>query len=82
MSSRSVGRISGQPRKEASPLQRRGVLASAGGLGAAAIAARLLPGTAPSAVTAPAAAAAKVVDTDGGYRLTPHVARYYETTRS
>jgi hypothetical protein len=60
------------------PLQRRGLLIGAGVAGVAAVAAKTLP-VAPTAVAAaaaqPAAAAA------AGYQLTPHVLRYYETTK-
>ena len=60
------------------PTQRRGFLLAlgAGGLGAAAIAARSLTGN------APAAAAADAADSAGdGYRVTDHVKRYYQTTK-
>jgi hypothetical protein len=62
------------------PLKRRGLLLGAGAAGAAALAARALPGAAPVANAAVAAQAA--VDTAGGYQLTPHVLRYYETARA
>ncbi len=59
-------------------LKRRGLLLGAGVAGAAALAAKALPGTA----TEVAAVAVKpAVDTAGGYQLTPHVLRYYETTK-
>ena len=62
------------------PLKRRGLLVGAGVAGAAALAARALPGAAPAA---PAVAVApKVIDTAGGYRESAHVLRYYETTRA
>jgi hypothetical protein len=62
------------------PLKRRGLLVGAGIAGAAALAAKALPGAAP---VAPAVAVApKVIDTDGGYRESAHVLRYYETTRA
>jgi len=53
----------------------------AGVAGAAALAVKVMPGqtVAPSAV---AAAAKPAVDTAGGYQLTQHVLRYYETTRA
>ena len=62
-------------------LDRRVVLAGAGGVGALALAAAVLPaGNAPGAV--PAAAATKPLpDTAAGYRLTEHVQRYYKTAR-
>ncbi|MGA0611808.1 formate dehydrogenase [Caldimonas sp. KR1-144] len=64
-------------------LGRRGVLLGAGVAGVAAVAvAKLAP-------QAPAAAAGKAVETvadageaqEGGYRLTAHVQRYYQTTK-
>jgi hypothetical protein len=62
------------------PLKRRGLLLSAGAAGAAVLAVKALPAAAP---LAPVAAAAKpVVDTAGGYQLTAHVQRYYDTTRA
>jgi hypothetical protein len=64
----------------ANPLKRRGLLIGAGAAGAAALAVKVMPGAAP--VTAAAMAATTVVDTAGGYQLTPHVLRYYETTRA
>lgn len=65
----------------ASPLKRRGLLIGAGAAGAAVLAAKALPGAAPAAAPL-AVAAKKVVDTQGGYQITDHVLRYYETTRS
>ena len=64
----------------ANPLKRRGLLLGAGAAGAAALAVKALPGAAPAATAAvvPKAAA----DTAAGYRLTPHVLRYYETTQA
>jgi hypothetical protein len=59
-------------------LKRRGLLLGAGVAGAAALAVKALPGTA----TEVAAVAAKpALDPAGGYQLTPHVLRYYETTK-
>jgi hypothetical protein len=64
----------------AKPLQRRGLLFGAGAAGAALLAVKALPGAAP---VAPATVAAKTaVDAGGGYQVTAHVLRYYETTRS
>ena len=65
----------------AHPLKRRGLLIGAGAAGAAVLAVKALPLAAPAATTV-AATAAKVVDTSGGYQLTEHVRRYYETTRA
>ena len=64
----------------AKPLKRRGLLIGAGAAGAAVLAAKALPGAAP---VAPGAVAAKtLLDASGGYQVTAHVLRYYETTRS
>ena len=64
----------------AKPLKRRGLLIGAGAAGAAVLAVKALPGAAPAA---PVAVATKtLVDTSGGYQVTAHVLRYYETTRS
>ena len=62
------------------PLKRRGMLLGAGVAGAAALAVKALPGAAP--VAAVTVAAKAVVDSAGGYQLTPHVLRYYETART
>ena len=62
----------------ASPLSRRTLFAGAGTAGALAVAATLLPEAAlPVAATVPAAPAVA----DGGYQLTEHVQRYYQTAR-
>jgi hypothetical protein len=63
----------------ANPLKRRGLLLGAGAAGAAVLAVKALPAAAPIASTA---AAPSVADAAGGYQLTPHVLRYYETTRA
>ena len=65
----------------ASPLKRRGLLIGAGAAGAALLAAKALPGTAPAVSTA-TVTAKKVVDTSGGYQVTDHVLRYYDTARA
>ena len=62
------------------PLKRRGLLLGAGAAGAAALAVKLMHGAAP--VPTAAVAVKKVIDPAGGYQVTPHVLRYYETTRS
>lgn len=62
------------------PLQRRSWVIGVGAVGAAALAVKVLPGAPALAPVATAALAA--VDTDGGYRLTPHVLRYYDTARA
>ncbi|HMC17226.1 MAG TPA: formate dehydrogenase [Albitalea sp.] len=63
----------------ASPLKRRGLLLGAAAAGAAVVAAKALPGGAAAEVVE--AAAKPALDTAGGYQLTPHVLRYYETTK-
>lgn len=62
------------------PLRRRGLLVGVGVAGAAALAVKTLPGTAPAATATVASKA--VVDSAGGYQLTQHVLRYYETART
>jgi hypothetical protein len=58
---------------------RRTVLVGAGGVGALAVAASLLPQSLP---TTPAGTAVKPDGTNSaGYRLTEHVKRYYQTAR-
>lgn len=64
----------------AQPMKRRGLLLGAGVAGAAVLVVKALPSSAP--VVAPVQAVAAAVDTTGGYQVTPHVLRYYETTRS
>lgn len=68
-----------KPEPTSDPVRRRGLLLGAGAVGAAALAVKALPGSAPAA---PAVATAKVIDTTGGYQLSAHVLRYYETTRA
>ena len=68
---------SGMP--NTSPLKRRGLLIGAGAAGAAVVAAKALPGS--TAAEVAQAAAKPALDTAGGYQLTPHVLRYYETTK-
>lgn len=63
------------------PLKRRGLLIGAGAAGAVVLAAKTLPGVTPIAPIA-AVAAKKAVDPSGGYQVTDHVLRYYETTRA
>jgi len=60
---------------------RRGLVIGAGVAGAAALAVKVMPGQAVAPIAA-ATAAKPVVDTAGGYQLTQHVLRYYETTRA
>lgn len=64
---------------DTAPLKRRGWLLGAGTAGAAVLAIKTLPAVAPAA---PAVQAAQAMTVDsGGYQVTPHVLRYYETTR-
>ena len=63
---------------QASPLKRRGMLLGAGVAGAAALVAKSLP-VAPS--DAVPASAQPVADAAGGYQVTQHVLRYYETAK-
>jgi hypothetical protein len=60
------------------PLSRRTLFAGAGTAGALAVGAALLPKVA--APVLPVAPALPAV-ADGGYRLTEHVQRYYQTAR-
>jgi hypothetical protein len=60
-------------------LERRDVVVGIGVVGAAAVAAQVLPG---SAAVPAAAAVADGSSTDAGYRLSAHVQRYYETTKA
>ena len=65
--------------EESPRLGRRGLLLGAGVAGAAAVAA----GGLHRAVVAEAGPVTAPVATEGtGYRLTPHVLRYYETTQA
>lgn len=67
------------PRKSA---QRRVVLASAGGVGALAAAAVVLPGIQQAGTPATKLDAQAPADsTAAGYRLTEHIKRYYASTR-
>jgi len=82
-SSKRNARITSPARPEsdsrATDAKRRGFLLAlgAGGIGAAAIAARSLHGATQAAVSGGADAAS-----GGGYRVTDHVKRYYETTKT
>ena len=68
------------PGAEPAPaLKRRGLLLGAGVAGAAVLAAKALPGTASETVVE--AAVKPALDPAGGYQLTPHVLRYYETAK-
>jgi hypothetical protein len=63
------------------PVDRRAVLAGAGGVGALAAVASLLPGRPATPPVTQAQAAKPAPDADAGYRLTEHVKQYYRTTR-
>ena len=60
-------------------IARRGLLLGAGVAGAAAVAAG---GLHRAMVAEPGVAAAPAAAEGAGYRLTPHVLRYYETTKA
>ena len=60
-------------------LMRRHMFTGAGTVGALAAVAALLPGKAKVTQVAPAPQPAE--STSAGYQETPHVLRYYETTR-
>ena len=64
----------------AQPVKRRSWVLGVGAAGAAVLAVRALPAAAP--LVPAAVAPAKVIDTAGGYRLTAHVQRYYDSARS
>ena len=66
------------PDGRAAPLSRRTLFAGAGAVGAVAVAATALPLFKPAA---PAAKAALPAVAEGGYQLTEHVERYYQTAR-
>jgi hypothetical protein len=66
---------------QASTLKRRHWVFGAGAAGAAALAVKALPGVAPAAPAA-VAAAKEASDSAGGYRLTAHIQRYYDTAKS
>ena len=61
-------------------LNRRRVFAGAGAAGALAVVAAVLPRE-PAPPLAAAAKTKPAPDADGGYRLTAHVQRYYETAK-
>lgn len=69
------------PVDAAAAMKRRGLVLGVGGAGAAAMAVQLLPGV-PAAAVVPVAGAAVPAASAGGYRLSAHVQRYYDTTRS
>ena len=63
------------------PVKRRNWVLGAGALGAAAVALKALPG---ATVSTPVAAVAQAAPdaVSGGYQLTAHVQRYYDTART
>ncbi len=73
-------RSAGEPNRSPAKIDRRRVVAGASVAGAAAVAAGLLHRGAVSPALADAAPTPP--EPGDGYRLTPHVLRYYETTRS
>jgi hypothetical protein len=70
-----------QPPAKGTPATRRGLIVGASVAAGAAVAAKLMPGSAASEVVAVATPKA-APDTSGGYQPTQHVLRYYETTRA
>ena len=66
---------------QASTLKRRHWVFGVGAAGAAALAVKALPGAAPAAPVV-VAAATQASDDAGGYRLTAHIQRYYDSAKS
>ena len=66
------------PSQESATLSRRRMFAGAGGVGALAAVAAVLPGI---KTEAPAAVVSSAETSEGGYQLTEHVKRYYQTAR-
>lgn len=71
--------MSQSPNPERPTLTRRRVFAGVGTAGALAAVAAVLPG--PSALPQAAAQPKPAPDTAGGYQLTEHVKRYYQTAK-
>ena len=67
------------PEQPSAPLGRRGLLVGAGVAGVAAVAASALHR---GVIGEAAVAAVPAVPAGEGYRLTPHVLRYYEPTKA
>lgn len=63
------------------PPKRRALLIGASAVGVGVVAAKALSTAAPE-VAAAAAAAPQAAEAAGGYQLTAHVLRYYETARA
>ena len=68
------------PGRNSGLTHRRSLMAGAGIAATAAVAMKTLPGAAPAAAALAVAKAAP--DSRGGYQLTAHVRRYYETTQA
>jgi len=68
-------------KQDTSPISRRQALAGAGTAGALAAAAAVLPLGRPAPEAAADAGAVPKAESTGGYQLTEHVKRYYQTTR-
>lgn len=68
-----------EPKPDTAALSRRHLFAGAGVAGALAVVATALP-SGPAAEAAPQAKAPEA-DGSGGYQLTDHVKRYYQTAR-
>ena len=79
MNAKDIGQV--LPEAVAPTVKRRNWVLGAGAIGAAALAVKALPAGAPLAPPAEAAPP-QLPDTAGGYRLSAHVQRYYETARS
>ncbi len=78
-----IDKITALGRTAGAAPSRRNLLVGAGVAGAAAIAVKALPGAAPEALASVAASVKKAApETSGGYQLTAHVRRYYETTQA
>jgi hypothetical protein len=60
---------------------RRGFMLGTAAVSAAAAAVATLPRTEPETPSAPASEKPPAPDNGGGYRLSEHVKRYYQTTR-
>ena len=66
------------PSQDSATLSRRRMFAGVGGAGALAAVAVVLP---VSKAPVPVAVVAQTAASDGGYQLTEHVKRYYQTAR-
>lgn len=66
------------PSQDSAPLSRRRMFAGVGGMGALAAVAVVLP---VAKTEAPAALVTQADTSEGGYQLTEHVKRYYQTAR-